>query len=179
MRCYMDDGRILLFQYGSNMNSRRLNSRVRLRGAAKPLGKSILDGWGIRFDVFSKREGCGVTNMVRSRRERVTGVLYTVPYALVVAPRGERSIMDRIEGAGQGIKSNYERRTVWVRVGRIHHRAETYVGSAAGRARFLEKSREDQRVGRKYFDHLVKGAREFRIPRSYVRYLQRCAGNLK
>src|ERR1700681_1911353 len=96
---------IMLFQYGSNMDTGRLNSARRLGGTAEVVGVGRLKGWGIRFDLYSETNRCAVTDIVRSAREHVEGVLYQVPYRLVVSPRGKRSRMDEIEGARRGRKS--------------------------------------------------------------------------
>jgi hypothetical protein len=93
----------MLFQYGSNMDPNRLNSADRLDGDAEVVGVARLKGWGIRFDLYSGGENhCGVTDIIPRVREHVEGVLYKVPYRSVVAPRGQRSRMDVVEGAGFG-----------------------------------------------------------------------------
>jgi hypothetical protein len=49
----MPDQYVKLFQYGSNMDPDRLNARERLDGAAIAFGVARLEGWGIRFDLYS------------------------------------------------------------------------------------------------------------------------------
>src|SRR6266481_6133332 len=88
---------IILFQFGSNMDPDRLNSDDRLGGAAQVIGVARLKGWGVRFDLYGELAQGGVTDIVQSAKEHIEGVLYKVPYELVVASRGERSAMDRIE----------------------------------------------------------------------------------
>jgi AIG2-like family len=170
---------ISLFQYGSNMEPGRLNSSDRLAGVARVIGVACLDHSGIRFDLYSTSNECGVTDVVPSAREHVLGVLYEVPYRLVVAPRGQRSPMDKIEGAGLGRLSNYKRQKIWLRRNGENVEALTYVGTATGRSRFLRQSHQDRRVSRAYFQHLLSGARQFKLPKSYVAYLRRQAGALK
>jgi AIG2-like family len=170
---------ILLFQYGSNMGPERLNSSDRLAGAAQVIGFACLDHWGIRFDVYSVKNNCGVTDIVPAAQENVLGVLYEVPYSLVVAPRGQRSCMDKIEGARRGRLSNYKRQKILVRRDGENIEAQTYVGTALGRRRFLRRSSEDCQVSEAYFEHLLAGARRFKLPKSYVTYLRRQAGPLK
>src|SRR5207253_757629 len=134
-----------------------------------------------RFDLYSESNNnrCGVTDIVSSDQEHVLGVLYRVPYRLVVAPRGERSPMDKIEGAGISHKSNYMRKKVVIRTDGKAIKARTYVGTAAGRKRFLRKSSDERRVSRKYFGHLLAGAERFQLPAEYVDYVRRQAGSLK
>ncbi len=171
---------VMLFQYGSNMDPNRLNGADRLNGSAEAVSVARLRGWGIRFDLYSEGENhCGVTDIVPTAREHVEGVLYKVPYRKVIAPRGERSAMDIIEGAGLGKRSNYKRRKVFVWTRGKKTEARTYLGTAPGRKRFLERSSEDRRVSREYFGHLLKGARRFKFSKRYIAYLRMQAGRLK
>ena len=158
------------------MNPRRLNSASRVDGAAQVVGVARLNGWGIRFDLYSKCNGCGVTDLIPSAREHAFGVLYRVPYRMVVAPRGQRSRMDRVEGAGLGARGNYKRIRILVLSDGEQIEARTYVGTAAGRRRFLSRPEEDRRVSNAYFRQLLIGAKRFRFPFSYVAYLRRKAG---
>jgi len=158
------------------MNPKRLNSGDRLDGAAEVIGAARLKDWGIRFDLYGVLAQGGVTDIVRSANEHVEGVLYKVPYRFVVAPRGERSAMDRIEGAGLGKDSNYKRLKVSVRKDGKKIEARTYVGMVAGRERFLRRSVEDRRVSKAYFKHILAGARRFHLSKRYIAYLQRQAG---
>jgi AIG2-like family len=173
----MADRKILLFQYGSNMEPRRLKSR--LAGVARVVGVARLNHWGIRFDLYSSNQEFGVTDIVPSAREHVLGILYKVPYRSVVAPRGQRSPMDKIEGSGLGRQSNYMRKKILVRSNGKTIEARTYVGTALGRKRFLRQPPEERRVSKAYFGYLLAGARQFRLPKSYVPYLRRQAGTLK
>jgi hypothetical protein len=156
-----------------------MNSSNRLAGEAHVIGVARLDHRGIRFDLYSTSNECGVTDIVSSAREHVLGVLYKVPYRSVVAPRGQRSHMDEIEGAGRGRLSNYKRQKILVRKNGETVEARTYVGTALGRKRFLQQSLDERRVCRAYFKYLLAGARRFKLPRSYVSYLRRQAGVLK
>jgi len=167
---------IMLFQYGSNMNPDRLNSADRLDGDAEVVGVARLKGWGVRFDLYGELAQGGVTDIVRSGKEDVEGVLYKVPYRLVVAPRRQRSRMDEIEGAGLGKRSNYKRLKVSVSRKGKKIEARTYVGTAAGRDRFLRRSVEDRRVSKDYFGHVLTGAKRFKFSKRYIAYLRRQAG---
>lgn len=171
---------VWLFQYGSNMDPGRLNGTKRLNGAARSPIVARLGGWGIRFDLYSVDNECGVTDIVPKRAEHVVGVLYEVPYRQVVAPRGERSPMDKIEGARRGKRSNYKRIKILVRRKRAAAiKALTYVGTASGRKRYRQKPPAERRVSRRYFNHLLSGARKFKFPAGYVAYLRRKAGELR
>ena len=165
----------MLFQYGSNMDPDRLNSADRLNGTAEVVGVARLPGWGVRFDLYSEGNRCAVTDIVPSAREHVDGVLYRVPYRSVVAPRGERSPMDKIEGAKRGKESNYKRRKIWVWRNGKKIEARTYVGTVAGRMRFLTRSVRDRRVSGDYFGYVLSGARRFELPARYIAHLRRQA----
>lgn len=67
------------------MDPDRLNSAERLDGAAEVVGVARLNGWGIRFDLYSESNRCGVTDIIPSTREYVEGILFQVPYSLVVS----------------------------------------------------------------------------------------------
>jgi hypothetical protein len=168
----MPRGYVKLFQYGSNMDPERLNHDDRLGGRASVIGVARLDDWGIRFDLFSTKNGCGVTDIVQAPGEHTLGVIYSVPTALVCAPAGKRSKMDRIEGATTDGRGNYTRRVIEV----SHHgrklRAVTYVGTEPGRRRFLAVSDGQRRVSTEYFSHLLSGAERYDFPEDYRVYLR-------
>lgn len=161
----MDQGRL----------ERRLGVEVEAVGVAR------LDGWGIRFDLYSsKKENlCGVTDIIPRDDEYVLGILYEVPFDLVFAPKGQQSKMDEIEGARPNCTGNYRKERVFVSAGKRIVRAVTYIGTRAGRRRFLEKSENERRVSEKYFSHLLAGAKQFNFPDAYIAYLRRQAGLLR
>lgn len=105
----MPRGYVKLFQYGSNMNPTRLNAPQRLDGRARGIGVARVDGWGIRFDLYSVTNRCAVTDIIPAKDEYVLGVLYDVPIPFVVARRGKPSRMDKVEGAKADGSGNYKR----------------------------------------------------------------------
>jgi hypothetical protein len=172
----MPRGYFRVFQYGSNMNPERLNSAERLNGKACVVGVARLQGYGIRFDLYSKCNGCAVTDIVTADNEYVLGVLYDVPIRLVIAPAGKRSKMDRIEGALPDRTGNYQRVPVNVAMDKQNVTAVTYAGTDAGRLRFTQKAASQRRVSEEYFGHLRLGAQTFNFPAEYRAYLERQAG---
>jgi hypothetical protein len=174
----MPRGYVKVFQYGSNMNPARMNCRDRLNKKARIAGVARLDGWGIRFDLYSTTNECGVTDIVDPANEYVLGVLYDVPVRLVVAPAGELSRMDRFEGATLDGTGNYKRIRVTVHQKSQNITAVTYVGTEGGRRRFTGKRPDEQRVSEDYFGHLENGAEKFKFPSEYRTYLRRQAGQL-
>lgn len=163
-------GRVFLFQYGSNMSPARLNSPERLNGQAKAVWAARLDGWGIRFDLYSKTNDSAVTDIVPAPGEHVLGVLFELPERAL-------AIMDRIEGVKVDGTGNYQRTNVEVSVVPSGQTvtAVTYLGMEAGRARFRNGSADLQIVKPTYFEYLLAGARQFNFATDYVRYLHRQA----
>jgi Gamma-glutamyl cyclotransferase, AIG2-like len=178
----MSKGCVRVFQYGSNMNPARLNSRERLNNKAKKPRVARLDGWGIRFDLYSECNGCGVTDITdrgKAASEYVLGVLYDVPVDLVVPVAGGRSRMDEIEGAKPDGTGNYRRIPVTIQVKNGRRiSAITYAGTGAGRERFKCKWAEERQVSQDYFRHLERAAGKFRFPPDYRAYLREKAGAL-
>src|SRR6476661_1911650 len=153
----MPDQSVKLFQYGSNMDPECLNAPERLDGAAIVCGVARLEGWGIRFDLYSINNRCGVTDIVQSAQEYVLGILYDLPMSLVIAEGQHRSRMDEIEGARPDGNGNYQRISVTVAFqGKTS--ALTYVGTRAGRERFAARTPQEQRVSVQYFKYLENGA---------------------
>jgi gamma-glutamylcyclotransferase (GGCT)/AIG2-like uncharacterized protein YtfP len=67
----------LVFQYGSNCTVGRLNSPKRLNGTAKDLGRAqTVDDLDIAFDVFSQKNACAASDLVRTQGRKAWGVLY-------------------------------------------------------------------------------------------------------
>ena len=175
----MPKGYVRVFQYGSNMNPERLNRPDRLNKKAKKPRVGRLDGWGIRFDLYSKCNECGVTDIGKAANEYVLGVLYDIPVRLVVPEAGGRSTMDRFEGAMPDGTGNYERIRVTVHQKNGHKiSAITYAGTNAGKGRFGAKSAEEQQVSEDYFGHIETGAKKFKFPPDYMVYLRLKAGPL-
>lgn len=163
-------GRAFLFQYGSNMSPDRLNGPKRLNGQAKVISAARLDGWGIRFDLYSKTNDSAVTDIVPAPGEHVLGVLFELPEKALAT-------MDKIEGVRADGKGNYQRAKIEVTVmpSGATATAITYVGTEAGRARFLNGSADRQVVKSAYFEHLLAGGRQFNFASDYLRYLSRQA----
>lgn len=170
---------VKLFQYGSNMDPDRLNDHERLNRAAVVRGVARLDGWGVRFDLYSINNRCGVTDIIQSAQEYVLGILYEVPTGLVIAAHQQRSRMDEIEGARPDGNGNYKRITITVDFQGSKIDAITYVGTHRGKERFAARTQQEQRVSVEYFAHLENGAAKFDFPDNYRKYLKTKAGPLR
>jgi len=164
-------GHVLLFQYGSNMSAARLNDPARLNGQAMPLSAARLDGWGIRFDLYSKTNESAVTDIVPAPGEHVMGVLFDVPESAL-------ALMDKIEGVRPDGTGNYQQAQIEITAVLDGERvpAVTYVGTEAGRQRFTMQSADRQAVKAAYFQHVLAGAGQFGFSQEYVIYLRRQAG---
>ncbi len=64
------------FAYGSNLSEEQMNDR----------GISIEDteiaelpGWGLAFTIYSDTWNCGVGDIIPNPKERVEGIVYTIP----------------------------------------------------------------------------------------------------
>ena len=103
---------MLVFQYGSNMSSVRLNSPARLQGEAVPLGLAITeDLFDLGFTVFSSQNGCAAADLTPDGSRRIVGVLYEIPESRVLRERsGGLRTLDDVEGEG----------VAYVRSGQVH-----------------------------------------------------------
>src|SRR5216683_4807658 len=67
----------IVFQYGSNCTSARLNGPNRLKGRAKDLGRAqTVEDFDIAFDVVSKTNGCAASDLIHTPGRKAWGVLY-------------------------------------------------------------------------------------------------------
>src|SRR3990172_10965461 len=67
----------LIFQYGSNCRAARVNSRNRLKGHAKDLGRAKrVEDYDIAFDVYSQTNACAASDLIQTPGRKAWGVLY-------------------------------------------------------------------------------------------------------
>lgn len=151
----------LIFQYGSNCDERRLNDR--LSGAAKDQGRAQTIGtFDITFDVWSQRNACAASDLVRRSGRHAWGVLYDIPKEWALGERKDgRKTLERIEGY------HYEPKRVRVRDkdGNIVMEPVTT---------FLVK-RSDRKTGlwtsAKYVEQIVNGLRAHDVPEDYIQHV--------
>src|SRR5689334_20407462 len=91
---------LLIFQYGSNTSSDRLNSADRLRGDARDLGLArTRDHHILSFTVWSDSNECAAADLIPGGDTPAWGVLYEIPDFLVIKGQGRgRKTLDGIEG---------------------------------------------------------------------------------
>gem|GEM_PF-5191902 len=117
-----------IFQYGSNVDESRLNSQSRLGESARPMGlASTIERFDLRFNVHSRRQNCGVANLVPGDRI-IYGALYDIPDDRVYRDKKINGLntLDEIEGEG----SSYHRKPITVCCDGEEYAATTYLASS-------------------------------------------------
>jgi hypothetical protein len=86
----------LVFQYGSNARSERLNANDRLCGDARPVGIAhTQDYYELDFTVWSKKNKCAAADIVPGSGRKIWGVLYEIPdYLIRRETSGKRKSLD-------------------------------------------------------------------------------------
>ena len=155
----------LVFQYGSNMSTARLNSSERLQGDARPIGIAYTDeNYDLLFDIWSTSNSCAAADIVNGDK-RIWGVVYEIPQWLVSREDSQlrkRKSLDAIEGEG----TNYDR--VSIRLRRpdgsvISEAVETYIG---------RKRQPGITTALHYVRHILEGLTEHKIPTEYMGYVK-------
>ena len=140
------------FSYGSNMSERRLKARA---PSARKIGVGALDGHQLRFHKVGRVDASAKCDARETGEpgHRVHGVVFDLPLA-------EKRDLDRREGVGRG----YLEKLVCIRlIDGSTVEAFTYIATAI-----------DPNL--KPFDwyrmHVLIGARENRLPESYIRLIE-------
>lgn len=157
---------MLIFQYGSNLSSERLNSEQRLGGAARVVGIAYTEQpFRFRFPVWGGINGCAAAGILPGGERPVWGVVYAIPEERVVHGGGPGRTLDAIEDEGR----DYRRGPIELRFadntrpdGEVH----TY---------HPHDPREDLVTEWHYVRHILDGAWEHRLPGDYIRHLGRRA----
>jgi len=158
---------MLVFQYGSNMNSKRLNGPDRLAGGARRVGIAKTRAhYRLCFPVWSRPNGAAAASISPDPGgQPIFGVLYEIPSSLVYrkeAKTHKRTTLDAIEAEGR----NYIRREIDL----IHPdgtavSAITYVAKKPG---------ADLKTSSEYASHILTGLTENDIPKAYRAYVGSC-----
>jgi gamma-glutamylcyclotransferase len=154
----------LIFQYGSNMSTARLNHSDRLAGDATPkcLAKTI-EMYELVFSVWSKTNKCAAADIDKTKSGRdVYGVVYEIPDHLLAREtaklHGRRS-MDAIEGEG----TNYVRQRIEL---------ESADGSRLSAITYVVKEpKTDIQTQLHYVQHIFDGIEEHGFPVEYRKYV--------
>jgi len=154
----------LVFQYGSNMSSERLNSVDRLNGDAQPVGIAYTEEiYELVFDIWSKTNKCAAANLLAGAGRLIWGVLYEVPDWLIrrETAKGRRSL-DAIQGEG----TNYQWEHISLRYSdgtRVPGPVITYIG---------KYHRQGIETSLDYATHILKGLHEHNVAAEYVEYVK-------
>jgi hypothetical protein len=154
----------LVFQYGSNALTERLNSPERLDGAARPMGLArTSDDYELAFTYNSKGNVCAAADLVHGR-ERIFGVLYDIPDDRVFRELAKKGLktLDQIEGTG------YQREEIEVELLADGRRVTAITYTVLDREGNL-------RTAPHYVKHIVDGLRSHGAPPEYVDYVKRRA----
>jgi hypothetical protein len=154
----------LVFQYGSNTSSVRLNSADRLCGDAKDLGLACTQAmFELDFDVWSCKNKCAAADIREGAGRVIWGVLYDIPDHLIEtqAASGARKSLDAIEG------QRYQRRPIDVQKpnGTPVNKVITYTVRTPTPHPALRTTFD-------YASHILRGLREHNAPDEYVAYVK-------
>lgn len=150
----------LVFQYGSNASSERINSCNRLRGDACIVGIAYTaEDHELEFTVWSRNNRCAAANILSGFGRKIWGVIYKVPdYLIRRETAGNRKSLDAIEGEGQ----NYKRSHIAVRPPdgpSFDQEVITYIAN---------KRRAGIKTSLEYAFSIVSGLREHKVPNESV-----------
>ena len=154
----------LVFQYGSNTCTGRLNSDTRLQGDAKDLGLvQTATSFELDFDVWSKTNNCAAADIREGSGRSIWGVLYEIPdYLIRRDTAGQRQSLDAIEANG----TSYCRRLIHVQLPDgtpIPGEVITYT---------VRNPKPDLKTSIEYVTHIIKGLKEHSAPDEYVAYVK-------
>ena len=157
---------MLIFQYGSNLSSERLNSHQRLRGDARVISVArTVKPYHFCFPVWGGINGCAAAGILPGGDRPVWGVVYEIPHELVVRNSIiDRPTLDGIEDEGR----DYDRGPVDL-IFRDGQAPEEIVHTYHPRA-----PRDTLLTEWHYVAHILQGAREHGLPCDYQQYLLDC-----
>lgn len=152
----------LIFQYGSNTSSLRLNSQERLCGDAISLGLAYTVGqFNLGFTVWSRTNNCAAEDLVRACGKKVWGVLYEIPDNLLSkATAVDRRSLDEIEGP------RYRRRKIRV------CRADTPLSPLTVWTYTVIDKNKGIKTSRDYVKHILTGLQEHHAPPEYIAHVK-------
>jgi len=153
----------IVFQYGSNCSSTRLNSEDRLCGDAQSIGlATTVENHELLFNVWSNGNRCAAASILEGGAGPVLGVLYSVPnYLMSRETSGDRRSFDAIEG------SRYERRVIAVR---------QHNGELISAITYVARTPQDGlQTSVDYVRHIIIGLREHGADAMYIEQVKRSA----
>ena len=145
--------RILYFAYGSNMLSSRIHSRVT---SVELIGPAFLKDVRMLFNKRSK-DRSGKANLVESPGNVTWGVLYEIDVQGL-------DTLDKVEGGYNRLNVQ-----VWKTDGNVV-KAVTYISA---------NLTDDTRAYEWYTEIILSGAKESKLPKDYIAYLERLPSKSK
>lgn len=155
----------LIFQYGSNMSTRRLNGTDRLNGDASIVGIAKTEQrFQLSFSVWSKTNDCAAASLeTLENGVHIYGVVYDVPDYLISRDTSlvaHRKSMDQIEGEG----INYFKTFIALVM---------LDGQPLTALTYLAKNpRTDIRTSEAYAQYILDGLDEHKMPSAYREYVK-------
>jgi hypothetical protein len=155
---------MLIFQYGSNLSTARLNGPERLGGGARVIGVAhTVTNFEFGFPVWGGINGCAAAGILPGGARPVWGVVYEIPDALVThGGRSDGPSLDEIEDEGR----DYRRGPIDLRM---------VDGSAPGapvQTYHPHRPRTGLRTEWHYVRHILAGAHEHALPGDYQAWLR-------
>lgn len=152
----------LVFQFGSNTSSHRLNGPDRLEGTAISLGLArTVAPHDLAFTAWSEGMQCAVADLRPGRGRTIYGVLWDIPDQRVFRDRAEGRTLDDVEHEGE----TYTRTTMPVCLDATGEAwdAWTYV---------VREPRLGLPTAARYVHHIFVGLREHLAPAEYIAYVK-------
>jgi len=141
------------FSYGSNMSSRRLLNRI---PSARKTGSGMLRGHQLKFHKISIRDGSGKCNILETANPQhiVYGVLYQIEMK-------EKETLDIIEGLNNG----YNQKEVEITL-KDNSTVTCF-------SYYATKIDETLKPFGWYMEHVLRGAKENKLPKQYIDFLEK------
>ena len=135
------------FAYGSNMDERQMKERC---PDSKLIRKAVLKNYRLAFTIYSQKRKCGCADIIKSKGDKVYGLLYTVT-------ESDLNTLDRFEGH----PIHYKRFQIKLDNDIL---AETY--------EVVNKEVLHQVPSKEYLKLLTESAKNHRFPEKYQNFLK-------
>lgn len=154
----------LVFQYGSNTSSARINSDARLQGTARDLGLALTEAsYDLVFTYHCRNSDCAAADLQERGGRQCYGVLYDIPDERVFrSPSGTVRTLDDIECEG----------AAYIRTAISVFPAEGEIKAVGAITYIVRDPRPDLVTGLAFVSHIVTGLREHGAPQEYIDYVK-------
>jgi hypothetical protein len=148
---------MLYFAYGSNMDWPQMQLRC---PTTRFVGRATLRDRQLAFTRLSSGRGCGVADVVRAPGHKVWGVVYDVAESDVATLDGH-----------EGFHADRAQNAYWRRECSVHIEDDDRQPLTV--ASYFATSQADAPLpNRIYLQHLISGARHWRLPDTYIEQLE-------